>query len=144
MSVATESTADDAAPSGPVASTIETGRRLNNRAGEELLNTLDYVPEFGIDWKVEAAAMHMSGSKDRGQLGLGTILAAFVVAIAAMVVILVLDRFDTSLGDPTNSDLGNSSDSILGGFADMTDLIGPLFLLAIGVVIIGLIRRVQG
>jgi hypothetical protein len=143
MSVATESAANDA-PSGAIASTVEAGRQFSHRAGEELLNTLDYVPEFGIDWKVEATAMHMSGRTDRGQLGLGTILAAFVVAIAAMVVILVLDRFDTSLGDPTNSDLGNSSDSILGGFADMTDLIGPLFLLAIGVVIIGLIRRVQG
>lgn len=115
---------------------------LNRRLGEQFLKTLEHVPELGLDYKVEGMAREFAGA-ERGQLGLQTILAAFTVAIAASVVILVLDRFDSSLGDASNSDLQNSSDSIMTGFADMASLIGPLFLIAIGVVIIGLIRRVS-
>lgn len=80
---------------------------------------------------------------NRGQLGLGTILAAFVVVIATFVVIIVVDEFNESLGTPESTQLDNSSQSILDGFASMTSLIEPLLLIAIGVVIIGLIRRVQ-
>lgn len=117
--------------------------RINKRLGKELLTTIEQVDEFGLDWKVGATAMRMGGTTDRGQLGLQTVLAAFVLVIAASVVIIVLDRFDSSLGEPSNSELNNSSNDILSGFADMTSLIGPLLLIAIGVVIIGLIRRVS-
>lgn len=80
----------------------------------------------------------------RGQLGLGTLLAAFVVVIAAMVVLLVVDQFDQSIDTPQSSSLSNAEGDILSGFGSMASLIEPLLLIAIGVVIIGLIRRVQG
>lgn len=118
--------------------------RLDRWAGEQFLKCIDQIPEFGLDWKVEAAAMRMAGTADRGQLGLGTILAAFTVVIAAMVVLIVVDRFDQSLDTPSSSGLSQAEGDILSGFGDMASLIGPLLLIAIGVVIIGLIRRVQG
>lgn len=83
------------------------------------------------------------GAVERGQLGLGTILAAFVVVIAAFVVLIVVDQFEQSLGTPSSSDLSTAENDILSGFASMLSLVEPLLLIAIGVVIIGLIRRVQ-
>lgn len=128
---------------GVLTGAVRLGRRVNQRLGSELLNTLDHIPEFGLDWKVEAMAMDRAGTADRGQLGLNTVLAAFVLVIAASVVVIVVDRFDQSLGTPNSSSLSQSQVDVLSGFADMTSLIGPLLLIAIGVVIIGLIRRVQ-
>jgi hypothetical protein len=80
---------------------------------------------------------------DRGQLGFSTVIAAATVVVAVMVVIIIVDRFDTALGTPDNGELGNASDSVISGFASMADLIGPLLIVAIAVVIISLIRRVQ-
>lgn len=117
-------------------------RSLSNKAGEEVLKTLDHVPEFGLDYRVEAMAMHMGGA-DRGQLGLQTVLAALVVVIAVSLAVIVVDRFDTSLGNPSSSSLSTAQNDVLSGFSDMTSLIGPLLLVAIAVVIIGLIRRVS-
>lgn len=112
--------------------------------GEQLLETLDHVPEAGMDWRVEAMAMERVGTTDRGQLGLQTILAAFTIVIAVSVIVIVVDRFDQSLGTPDSSALSQSQVDVLQGFADMTSLIGPLLLVSIGIVIIGLIRRVGG
>lgn len=117
-------------------------KEANERAGEEALKTLDHVPEFGLDHKVEGMAQSMSGTA-RGQLGLQTVLAALVIVIATSLAVIVVDRFDTSLGDPSSSELSTAQNDVLGGFADMTSLIGPLLLVAIAVVIIGLIRRVS-
>lgn len=80
---------------------------------------------------------------NRGQLGLGTILAAFVVVIATFVVLIVVDQFEQSLGTPSSSSLSTAENDVLSGFGSMVSLVEPLLLIAIGVVIIGLIRRVQ-
>jgi type II secretory pathway component PulF len=81
---------------------------------------------------------------NRGQLGLRTILAALVVVIAVSLAVIVVDQFDQSLGTPDSTALSTSQQDVLTGFADMTSLIGPLLLVAIAVVIIGLVRRLQG
>jgi hypothetical protein len=85
----------------------------------------------------------VGGGRDRGQLGLQTVLAALVVVIAVSLAVIVVDRFDESLGDPSSSNLSTAQNDVLSGFADMTSLIGPMLLVAIAVVIIGLIRRVS-
>jgi hypothetical protein len=113
----------------------------NQRAGEELLKTTDQIQEFGFGSKMRAATA--SRMDNRGQLGLGTVLAALVVVIAVSLAVIVVDRFDNSLGNPSSSSLSTAQNDVLSGFADMTSLIGPLLLVAIAVVIIGLIRRVQ-
>lgn len=117
-------------------------RSANRRAGAELLKTTDEVSEFGIDAKTRGAAAALGGDS-RGQLGLQTVLAALVVVIAVSLAVIVVDRFDNSLGTPSSSALSSSQNDVLSGFSDMTSLIGPLLLVAIAVVIIGLIRRVQ-
>jgi len=118
--------------------------RLNHRAGEEFLKTIEAADDdlpapVGMQTRAGAQAMNA-----RGQLGLGTILAAFTVVIASFLVLIVVDSFNNSLGNPSTSELSSSQTSILDGFASMMDLIGPLLLVAIVVVIIGLIRRIQG
>lgn len=118
--------------------------QLNHRAGEEFLKTIEAADD-DLPKPVGALTRHKAHRMGaRGQLGLGTILAAFTVVIAAFLVLIVVDSFNTSLGDPSSSQLSSSQASILGGFASMMDLIGPLLLVAIVVVIIGLIRRIQG
>jgi hypothetical protein len=103
---------------------------------------LSLMGMFGLEGVTERKALKMAGD-NRGQLGFSTVIAAATVVVAVMVVIIIVDRFDTALGTPDNGELGNASDSVISGFASMADLIGPLLIVAIAVVIISLIRRVQ-
>jgi len=120
---------------------LERLKDLNEKAGEETLRTLEAADQ-DVPGQLGQKTRHMAGS--RGQLGLGTILAALVVVIAVSLAVIVVDRSDSSLGNPSSSELSTAQNDVLSGFADMTSLIGPLLLVAIAVVIIGLIRRVQG
>lgn len=115
-------------------------KSANERAGDELVTTLEAADE-DVPGQIGAKTRHLADS--RGQLGLGTVLAALVVVIAVSLAVIVVDRFDQSLGNPSSSNLSTAQNDVLSGFADMTSLIGPLLLVAIAVVIIGLIRRVQ-
>lgn len=111
--------------------------QASERGGELTVEAVDKVSSPA------ASVLEKKARDERGQLGLRTVLAALVVVIAASLAVIVVDQFDQSLGDPDSSALSSSQDSILSGFADMSELIGPLLLVAIAVVIIGLIRRVQ-
>jgi len=104
---------------------------------------LSIMAMFGLKELTERKAMKMADVDDRGQLGFQTVIAAATVVVAVMVVIIIVDRFEVALGDPQSAELGNASDSVISGFASMADLIGPLLIVAIAVVIISLIRRVQ-
>lgn len=79
----------------------------------------------------------------RGQLGFQTILAALVVVIGVSLAVIIVDRFDSSLGEPSSSALSDAQTSVLSGFADMAGLVGPLLLVAIAIVIIGLLRQAR-
>lgn len=106
----------------------------------ELYKTLAAVPKLGP--RFETVAQARMGNK--GQLGLGTIIAALIVVIAAFLAIIVVDEMNASLGSPSDPALQNSSDAVLDGFSSMMELIAPLFLVAISVVIIGLVQRLRG
>jgi len=116
-------------------------KAMNAKLGEAFLETLSEI-DADLGAQTERKAMAMGGNA-RGQLGLGTILAAFVVVIATFVVLIVVDEFDQSVGTPSSSSLSTAQGDILSGFSSMVSLVEPLLLIAIGVVIIGLIRRVQ-
>jgi hypothetical protein len=72
-----------------------------------------------------------------------TIITGLVIVIVASLAVIVVDRFDQSLGTPDSSALSTSQNDILAGFADMTSLIGPLLLVLIAVVIIGVVQRIR-
>lgn len=120
---------------------------LRDAVADTTLAVLDRVPtnaagpQLGL--LLGELELKLSDHAERGQLGLGTILAAFAVVIAAFVVLIVVDQFDASLGTPSSGSLSTAQNDILTGFGDMASLIQPLLLIAIGVVIIGLIRRIQ-
>ena len=121
-------------------SLVEIAKEKNRAAGEAVADAARSVaPTHGA--MAEGRARQMG---NRGQLGLGTILAALVVVIAVSLALIVVDQFDQSLGNPDSSQLSTAQTDVLSGFADMTSLVGPLLLVAIAVVIIGLVRRVQG
>jgi hypothetical protein len=110
---------------------------LNTKLGQAVLSALP----GGFDARVEGQARAMG---NRGQLGLGTIIAAVVLVIAVMLAVIVVDQMDQSLGDPNSSQLSTAQDDVLTGFADMTSLVGPLLIVAISVVVIGLVQRLRG
>lgn len=73
-----------------------------------------------------------------------TIVTGLVIVITASLAVIVVDQFDQSLGTASSTELQNAQDSVLAGFADMVDLIGPLLLVLIAVVIIGVVQRLRG
>jgi hypothetical protein len=117
-------------------------KEVNQAAAAYVLAVLAMLPG-DLDLSVRAEGRRLRGDA-RGQLGLGTILAAITVVIAVSLAVIIVDKFDQSLGDPSSSSLSTAQNDVLQGFADMTGLVGPLFLVAISVVIIGLIKRVSG
>lgn len=80
---------------------------------------------------------------DRGQVGFQTVLAVVSVFVLAMVAVVVADNLDSSIGTPSNTALSTAQNDIITGFGDMASLIGTLFIIAIVVVIIFQIRRVN-
>lgn len=111
--------------------------------GRQTYLTLSEIHEFGFAKRLDAALGLTGPNAARGQLGFQTVLAALIVVVGASLAVIVVDRFDTSLGSPSSSALSESQNDILTGFADMASLIGPLLLVGIAVVIIGLLRRAQ-
>lgn len=93
------------------------------------------IPSFGT---VEAASS--VGRARQTQ----TIITALVIVIVASLAVIVVDQFDQSLGDPSSSNLSTAQNDILQGFGDMASLIGPLLLVLIAVVIIGVVQRLRG
>lgn len=83
------------------------------------------------------------GTADRGQLGLQTIIAGFVLVVAGVALVFVLDIFDGAIGTPTNTALSESQEGMFNGYSTLADLVEPILVIAGVVVILGLIRRVQ-
>lgn len=79
----------------------------------------------------------------RGQLGLNTIIAGFILVVAGVALVYVLDVFNDSIGTPTNTGLSESQQSMFQGFSTLSGLVEPILVIAGVVVILGLIRRVQ-
>lgn len=74
----------------------------------------------------------------------GTVIRGLIIVVVASLAVIVVDRFDQSLGTPQSSSLSQSQESVLDGFSGMVDLIEPLLLVIIAVVIIGVIQRLRG
>lgn len=80
---------------------------------------------------------------DRGQLGFQTVVAATILAVGVLLSLAVADRFDTALGSPSNEALSGTTADILVAFGDATALLAPLFLVAIALAIIAVLRRAR-
>ncbi len=93
--------------------------------------------------RLDARLQRDHGTADRGQLGLQTIIAGFVLVVAGVALVYVLDVFDDSIGSPDNTQLSESQQSMFDGFATLSGLVEPILVIAGVVVILGLIRRVQ-
>jgi len=94
--------------------------------------------------------IHVPGADDLGGGVRGrvrqtsTVITGLVIVITASLAVIVVDQFDQSLGTASSSQLASAQDSVLSGFADMVDLIGPLLLVLIAVVIVGVVQRLRG
>lgn len=73
-----------------------------------------------------------------------TVITGLVIVITASLAVIVVGQFDQSLGTPESSELSAAQDSVLGGFGDMISLIGPLLLVLMAVVIVGVVQRLRG
>jgi hypothetical protein len=73
-----------------------------------------------------------------------TVITGLVIVITASLAVIVVDQFDQSLGTPQSSQLSTAQKDVLSGFGDMVSLIGPLLLVLIAVVIVGVVQRLRG
>lgn len=73
-----------------------------------------------------------------------TVITGLVIVITASLAVIVVDQFDQSLGTPQSSQLSTAQNDVLSGFGDMVSLIGPLLLVLIAVVIVGVVQRLRG
>lgn len=73
-----------------------------------------------------------------------TVITGLVIVITASLAVIVVDEFDQSLGTPSSSALSTAQNDVLSGFSDMVSLIGPLLLVLIAVVIVGVVQRLRG
>lgn len=73
-----------------------------------------------------------------------TVITGLVIVITASLAVIVVDQFDQSLGTPQSSQLSTAQNDVLSGFGDMISLIGPLLLVLIAVVIVGVVQRLRG
>lgn len=116
---------------------MEVLRQASENAGNKILDAVARIAPI-------TARVVETRAEKRGQIGFRQVVAALILVVVASVAVLVVDKFDGAVGnDVQSSSLSSSQDSILSGFADMAELIGPLLLVAIAIVIIGLVRRVQ-
>jgi hypothetical protein len=72
-----------------------------------------------------------------------TVITGLVIVITASLAVIVVDQFDQSLGTPNSSSLSTAQNDVLSGFSDMVSLIGPLLLVLIAVVIVGVVQRLR-
>lgn len=93
--------------------------------------------------RLDAQLEQSHGTDDRGQLGLNTVIAGFILVVAGVALVYVLDVFNDSIGTPSNTGLSESQQSMFDGFATLSGLVEPILVIAGVVVILGLIRRVQ-
>lgn len=74
----------------------------------------------------------------------GTIISVVVIATVALVGVLVLAQINDALPAIDNTELSNSSDSILGGFAGAMDLVPVVLLVLVASLVIGIVQRLRG
>lgn len=92
----------------------------------------DIWGDFDTDTRVGAAAYQVQ-----------TVLQGVAIVIVSSIGVVVVDTFDTSFDDPTNTGLSSSQEGLLSGFGSMIDLVEPLLVVLMAVVLIAVIQRVQ-
>lgn len=98
---------------------------------------------IGRDKAVASASAYGGGVRGRARQT-QTVITGLVIVITASLAVIVVDQFDQSLGTPQSSELSTAQNDVLGGFGDMISLIGPLLLVLIAVVIVGVVQRLRG
>lgn len=73
----------------------------------------------------------------------GTVISVVVIAVIGLVGVLILSRVNSALPDITNSELSNSSDSILSGFAGAMELLPVVLIVLIAALVIGVVQRIR-
>jgi uncharacterized membrane protein len=97
----------------------------------------------GADKAVVSADAYGGGIRGRARQT-QTVITGLVIVITASLAVIVVDQFDQSLGTPQSSELSTAQNDVLSGFGDMVSLIGPLLLVLIAVVIVGVVQRLRG
>lgn len=72
-----------------------------------------------------------------------TVIAAVTIGVIAIVGILIFDQVYTTMPDPSNSELSNSSDSVASGFGSAMELVPIILIVLMAVVVIGAVQRLR-
>lgn len=71
------------------------------------------------------------------------VITGLIVVIVVSVSVVIVARFNSSMGGVENSQLSEANQNVLTGFADMVGLVAPLLLIIIAVVIIAYVQRIR-
>lgn len=71
------------------------------------------------------------------------VITGLIVVIVVSVSVVIVARFNSSMGGVENSQLSEANQNVLTGFSDMVGLVAPLLLIIIAVVIIAYVQRIR-
>lgn len=73
-----------------------------------------------------------------------TVITVVVIGVTAIIGILIYSQINSSLADPANSDLNNSSEAVTEGFGSAMQLVPTVLIVLVAAVVIGVVQRLRG
>lgn len=103
-----------------------------------LLSMMDSLEQRGE----RKAEQHFSGETRLGRAAqVGTVLTVVTLGITILVGILIYSQVNSSLPQPTNSDLSNASSNSTGTFADAMELAPVIMIILLAAVVLAVVQR---
>jgi len=105
-----------------------------------LLSIVGYARD---EWAVPAAESVPGEGRLHRAGQVGTIISVVIIATVALVGTLILAQVEGALPTIENSQLQNSSTSILDGFAGAMELVPVVLLVLVAALVIGVVQRMR-
>ncbi|UXF50987.1 MAG: hypothetical protein HQRvContig04_26 [Haloquadratum phage sp.] len=95
------------------------------------------------EWAVPAAENVPGEGRIHRAAQVGTIISVVVIAVVALVGTLILAQVEGALPTIDNTQLNQSSTSILDGFAGAMELVPVVLLVLVAALVIGVVQRMR-
>lgn len=115
---------------------------------KEIALTQSHVHQLGLAGAIDRLAerwipdFSQSGARARAHQS-SQVITGLVIVIVVSVSVIIVSKFNQSLGGVENDSLSQAQNSVLEAFADMVGLIAPLLLIIIAVVIVAYVQKMR-
>ena len=96
------------------------------------------------NWADPAAAAIPGDGRLARAAQAGTIISVVVIGVIALVGVLIMARIESALPTIDNTQLQNSSTSVVDGFAGAMELVPVVLLVLVSALVIGVVQRMRG